>query len=84
MALHLMQSSDGKLTGKLDFPDRQAMGIPIDTISRQEQTLRFEIDLAAASYDGKLNAAGTEITGEWLQQGRSFPLNFSRAGGGAK
>jgi pimeloyl-ACP methyl ester carboxylesterase len=84
VALRLTQSADGKLTGKLDSPDQQALGIPIDTISRQEQTLRFEMNLFAASYEGKLNAAGTEIAGEWRQQGRSFPLNFSRAGGGAK
>jgi len=84
LALHLTQSADGKLTGKLDYPDQQVMGIPIDTISHQEQTLHFEINLAAASYEGKLNAAGTEITGELRLQGRSFSLNFSRAGGGAK
>src|SRR5262245_30718474 len=84
VALRLTRSADGKLTGKFDCPDQQVMGLPIDMISRQEQTLRFEINLAAASYEGKLNAAGTEITGEWRQQGRSFPLNFSRAGGGAK
>jgi len=84
VALRLTQSADGKLTGKFDCPDQQVMGLQIDAISRQEQTLRFEINLAAASYEGKLNAAGTEITGEWRQQGRSFPLNFSRAGGGAK
>ncbi len=84
VALRLTQSADGKLTGKFDCPDQQVMGIPIDTISRQEQTLRFEINLAAASYEGKLNAAGTEITGEWRQQGLSLPLNFIRAGGGAK
>ena len=56
----------------------------IDTISRQEQTLRFEMNLIGASYEGKLNAAGTEIMGEWRQQGRSWTLNFSRAGSGAK
>jgi hypothetical protein len=84
LALRLTQSVDGKLTGKLDSPDQQVTGIPIDTISLQEQTLRFEMNLLAASYEGKLNAAGAEITGEWRQQGRSWPLNFSRAGGGAK
>lgn len=84
LALHLAQSADGKLTGSLDSPDQQVMGIPIDTISRQEQTLRFEMNLIGASYEGKLNAAGTEITGEWLQQGRNWSLNFTRAGGGAK
>jgi pimeloyl-ACP methyl ester carboxylesterase len=84
VALRLTQSADGKLTGKLDGPDQQAPGIPIDIISRQDRTLRFEMNLFAASYEGKLNAAGTEITGEWRRQGRSFPLNFSRAGGAAK
>ena len=84
VALRLTQSADGKLTGKFDCPDQQVMGLQIDAISRQEQTLRFEIHLAAASYEGTLNAAGTDITGEWRQQGRSLPLNFTRAVSGAK
>jgi pimeloyl-ACP methyl ester carboxylesterase len=84
LALRLTQSADGKLTGAVDSPDQQVMGIPIDTISRQEQKLRFEMNLIGASYEGKLNAAGDEITGEWRQQGRSWSLNFSRAGNGAK
>ncbi|HKQ77763.1 MAG TPA: alpha/beta fold hydrolase [Blastocatellia bacterium] len=84
LALRLAQSADGKLTGSLDSPDQKVMGIPIDTISRQEQTLRFEMNLISASYEGKLNAAGTEITGAWSQQGRSWPLNFIRSASGAK
>ena len=84
LALRMTQAADGKLTGSLDSPDQQVMGIPIDTISRLEQTLRFEMNLIGASYEGKLNAAGAEIMGEWRQQGRSWTLNFSRAGSGAK
>jgi len=84
LALRLTQSADGKLTGSIDSPDQQVMGIPIDTISRQEQTLHFESNLIGASYEGKLNAAGAEITGEWRQQGLRWPLNFIRAGAGAK
>ena len=84
LVLHMAQSADGKLSGKLDSPDQQLSRLPIDTISRQEQVLRFEMALLNASYEGKLNADGSEITGQWSQQGHSWPLNFSRADKSAK
>ncbi len=79
IVLRISQSADGKLSGKLDSPDQQLAGLPIDTINRKEQVLRFEMALLNASYEGKLNADGSEITGQWSQQGHSWPLNFSRA-----
>src|SRR5262249_5490838 len=79
LVLRLSQSADGKLTGKLDSPDQQLTGLPIDTLNRQAQALRFEMELIGATYEGKLNADGSEITGQWNQQGHSWPLNFSRA-----
>jgi hypothetical protein len=32
-----------------------------------------------ASYDGTANADGSEISGQWKQSGRSWPLVFKRA-----
>jgi len=84
LALRLSQAADGKLTGKLDSPDQQLTGLPIDTISRAEQVLRFEMNLIGATYEGKFNTEDTEIKGEWHQQGHSWPLNFSRADKSAK
>jgi len=42
------------------------------------------MNLIGAFYEGKLNAAGAEITGAWRQQGRSWSPNFSLACGGTK
>ena len=79
LVLHLTQSADGKLAANLDSPDQQAMGLAIDTISRRDQSLRFEMSFIGATYEGKFNEAGTEIRGEWRQQGNSWPLTFNRA-----
>jgi hypothetical protein len=47
LAPRLTQSADGKPTGKLDSPDQRAMELPIDTITHQDQSLRFEMNLSS-------------------------------------
>jgi len=54
------------------------MGLAINTITRRDRSLHFEMDLIGATYEGKFNDSGTEIRGEWSQQGNSWPLIFSR------
>ena len=41
--------------------------------------MKLELKGIGASYQGKLNPVGTEITGEW-QQGGTLPLIFKRSG----
>lgn len=79
LVLHVTAAADGALTAKADSPDQGAYGLAVDTISFKEGALQFEMKRLGASYTGKLNAAGNELTGEFKQGPAAFPLVFKRA-----
>jgi len=78
LVLHITQSADGSLKASLDSVDQNANGIGIDKISFQEGKLSFISNDVHGTYEGKLNAGGSEIAGTWTQ-GQPLPLNFKRA-----
>ena len=79
LVLHIKKNPDGTLTATLDSLDQGANAIPVSAVSQKGNDVKLELSGIAASYQGKLNAAGTEITGEW-KQGGTLPLIFKRAG----
>ena len=79
LVLHIKKNLDGTLAATLDSLDQGANGIPVSAISQKGNDVNLELKGIAASYQGKLNTAGTEITGEW-KQGGTLPLIFKRAG----
>ncbi|HZS10056.1 MAG TPA: alpha/beta hydrolase [Blastocatellia bacterium] len=83
LILHITQESEGALRGTMDSPDQGANGLKIDTIALQGQTLQFEMKQIGASYEGKLNAEATEISGQFTQGGATLPLTFKRSAAGA-
>jgi len=78
--VHILQATDGKLTGSLDSPDQDATGIAIDLVSYKEPDLHFAIGSIRSSFDGTMNHDNSEISGEWKQSGLSLPLVFKRRG----
>ena len=79
LVLHI-GSKDGQLSGKLDSPDQGATGLAIDSLEVANDTLSFEMKALGASYQGKFNKDGSQIGGEFSQQGQKFPLAFRRLG----
>ena len=61
LILRITQDSGGGLTAKLDVPDQGASDLPIDSISFQEKTLRFEAKNLGLSYEGSWSDATKEI-----------------------
>jgi pimeloyl-ACP methyl ester carboxylesterase len=78
LVLRLSIRADGELTGELDSPDQRANNLEIDSVSRKDSTLRFEMTLRNAVYEGKISSDGSEVVGEWQQSGRRWPLTFRR------
>ncbi len=78
LILHISQAADRSLTATMDSVDQAAKGIPISKIFLQDGKLSFSSDAIHGSYEGKLNASGTQIDGTWIQ-GQSLPLTFKRA-----
>lgn len=79
LVLHIKKNPDGTLAATLDSPDQGAHAIPVSAVSQKGNDVKLELSGIAAGYQGKLNTAGTEITGEWKQGGGALPLIFKRA-----
>jgi fermentation-respiration switch protein FrsA (DUF1100 family) len=78
LVLHIKQSADKTLQATMDSVDQGANGIPISKISFQEGKLSFTSDAVHGTYEGKMDAAGTQIEGTW-SQGQPLALVFKRA-----
>jgi hypothetical protein len=78
IVVHVGKTAEGKLTAKMDSPDQGAKGLKVDTITLDKTTLSFEMKALLGSYEGKLNAEGTEAAGTWTQAGNSLPLTLKK------
>jgi pimeloyl-ACP methyl ester carboxylesterase len=77
MVLHIDAAKDGALVGRLDVPSQGASDLPIDSLSLTGITLKFEMKSLGASYEGKLDSNGNQISGEFRQGGQALPLVFN-------
>jgi pimeloyl-ACP methyl ester carboxylesterase len=78
LVLHIDGGKDGALVARLDSPDQGATDLPIDSLSVASNTLHFEMKSLAATYEGKLESDGAQITGEFRQGGQALALTFKR------
>lgn len=69
---------NANLQARLYSIDETPQPFRVSSISQQGATLKFAIDLNGTTYEGKLDAANTTITGTWTQGVTPQPLNFSR------
>lgn len=76
--IHVGKDASGHLMATADSPDQGAKGLKVDTISLDKQKLTFAMKRLAASYEGTLNAEGTEAKGTFTQGGVKMPLNLKR------
>ncbi len=77
LGLHVEKKDGGGLSAVLDSIDQGAK-IPVGEISFEDRTLKLSIAAIAAGYEGKLNADGSAIEGEWTQGPQRLPLAFHR------
>ena len=64
---------DGTLSATMDSPDQSAYGLKLGDVTFADGVLRFSLRQANGAFEGRLNAAGTEIAGTWTQGG-ALPL----------
>jgi hypothetical protein len=77
LALHFTKTSDGGYTATMDSLDQGAIGIPVSSVSVKDAKLNLKVDAVHGTYDAKVNADATAITGTW-SQGQPLPLDFKR------
>ena|SRR5579871_3517195 len=78
VVIHLAQSEEQNLKGTLDSPDQGVTGIVVSAAKYRESGLHLEIERIGASFDGRMNKANSEMTGEWRQGSASLPLTLKR------
>ena len=79
LILHVVKK-DGTLSATLDSPEQGATGLAVDSITLNGKSLRFEMQSLGANYEGVFSNDGSQIQGEFRQQGQKFPLTFKRIG----
>jgi pimeloyl-ACP methyl ester carboxylesterase len=77
LGLHVSKNAEGQFTSKLDSIDQSAMGIPVKVTTFADKALHLELPNLHATYDGKLSADGSQISGTFVQ-GAPVPLVFRR------
>src|SRR6185437_2227422 len=86
--LHMNTTPEGKMTALLDYVDQKISGVPAigGSFDGSKLILRFfywkpnskgDLEYKVSSYEATVNAARSEMTGVWTQEG-SWPLNLKR------
>jgi murein DD-endopeptidase len=78
LALTITKNTDGTYSGSVNSIDQGSV-IPIDVITVSGDSVRIELKSVGAVFDGKLNADGSELSGQFSQGGAVLPLSFKRA-----
>jgi hypothetical protein len=77
LALQFTKTADGGYTATMDSLDQGAKGIRVSSVALKDGKLNLTVDAVHGTYEGKVNADATEMTGTW-SQGQPLPLNFKR------
>jgi pimeloyl-ACP methyl ester carboxylesterase len=68
----------GNLKASLDSPDQGAKDINVDTVIYNDGNIRFEVKIVNGYYEGKFNSDSNSISGNWHQNGYTFPLSLKK------
>jgi pimeloyl-ACP methyl ester carboxylesterase len=81
LVLKVSVTETGSMSAVMDSLDQpNSNNLQVDTISFQDNTLRFEMKALRVLYEGRLNQSGSEVVGTFTQAGGSFPLIFRKQG----
>ena len=77
LALHITNTDQG-LVATMDSLDQNAKGMPVTSIRRAGDSLKFEMKVVSGGYEGTISADRNSFAGTWTQLGKSWPLEFKR------
>jgi uncharacterized protein (TIGR03435 family) len=77
--LKITKTPAGALSATFYSIDQGGQGIPTTSVSFDGGVLKYAIQFADLTYEGKLSPDGNSITGASTQGGNSLPLVFERA-----
>jgi hypothetical protein len=77
--LHLATGPKDTITGTVDSPDQNLVGLPLTDVHLSGQSLSFSVPMVRGAWLGFVSPDGNSLTGTW-NQGQSVPLNLTRVG----
>lgn len=80
----IQQETDGSQKATLFSIDQRNASFLTDTLTLNDQWLKFSIKKIRGEFEGKLNSDKTKAEGTWTQNGRSTPLTLQKLEGAAK
>jgi hypothetical protein len=78
--VHLKNQPDHTVKATMDSPDQNAMDLPVSDIVQKGSTLEFQLRIAGGSFRGTLNQEGTQLAGDWTQNGATMPMKLKKTG----
>ncbi len=78
LVFDLAVDGEGRITGTMGSPDQGAVGIPLGSISFDGRLLRMAVPTVNGKYTGNWNAETQSFEGDWLQNGKTIPVNLTR------
>jgi len=82
VVLRLANQADGTASGTIAVVDQGGVEIPIAAIEERAAAVTLDVKIVNGTYDGALNADGSELAGTWTQGPFVAPLNFRRGDAG--
>ncbi|HTV42500.1 MAG TPA: sigma-70 family RNA polymerase sigma factor [Candidatus Sulfotelmatobacter sp.] len=76
--LKIAGEPDGTLRAEVDSPMQGAYGQPA-SVTVRDGTIKLALNSNAGMFRGALDSSGQELTGSWIQGGKSFTATFKRA-----
>ncbi len=73
VVFHIVNTADG-LTANMDSLDQGMNGLPMDSVARDDGSIKIEAKKIGGVFTGKIAADLQSIDGNWSQGGASFPL----------
>lgn len=67
-----------RLVAVLDSPDQGVEGIPVSRVELKDGAVSFVAGTVGGRFEGKLDANGAAVDGEWSQGGNALPLVLKR------
>jgi len=74
LVFHISTDESNKFIATMDSPAQGAKDIPIKEVIISDRSIKLNIAVANAIFEGQFDDDSTKVQGTWQQSGQSFPL----------
>ncbi len=78
LTFNFTKAADGTIKATLDVSEQGITGLAFTSLARTDDTVKMDLKVLNADYQGKLNKELNTMTGTWTQGPGSLPLTVTR------